>query len=270
MRTRRPNVRVVPGLSDAYGGCEAGGVRLDAVSYRYHRGDPWVVDALDAAAVGGDVVVLQGANGVGKSTLLQLIAGVLRPTAGRVVDRPTVVGWVPERFPADQPFAVAHYLDAVAGMRGLRGPAAARAVAGWTDRLGIGGFRATRLPDLSKGTAQKVGLAQALLVPPQLLVLDEPWEGLDADARDLVPTLVAEVAAAGGIVLVSDHRGEAGWLPGAARWRLTASGLATEPAAAGEMCTIEVSVAASSAPAAVALLRAAGHDRVRVRSAAAP
>jgi len=137
-------------------------------------------------------------------------------------------------------------------------------------RLGIGQFRATRLPDLSKGTAQKVGLAQALLVPPQLLVLDEPWEGFDADARDLVPTLVAEVAAAGGMVLVSDHRGEAGWLPGAARWRVTTAGLATEPAVAAEMCTIEVSVAASSAPAAVALLRAAGHDRVRVRSEAVP
>ena len=260
----------MPGLSNVYGGCEAGRVRLDAVSYRYRRGDPWVVDAVAAAAVSGDIVVLEGANGVGKSTLLQLIVGILRPAAGRVIDRPAVIGWVPERFPADQPFAVAHYLEAVAGMRGLRGPAAARAVAGWIDRLGIGGFRATRLPDLSKGTAQKVGLAQALLVPPQLLVLDEPWEGLDADARDVVPTLVAEVAAAGGIVLVSDHRGEAGWLPGAARWRLTTAGLTTEPPATGEMCTIEVSVSASSAPAAVALLRAAGHDRVRVRSGAEP
>jgi ABC-type Mn2+/Zn2+ transport system ATPase subunit len=267
MRAARTK-RVAPGLPDGYGGCEADRVRLDALSYRYHRGDPWVVDAVDAAVAGGDVVVVEGANGIGKSTLLQLIVGVLQPTAGRVIDRPPMVGWVPERFPADQPFTVSRYLDAVAGMRGLRGPAAARAVAGWTDRLGIAGFRATRLPDLSKGTAQKVGLVQALLVPPQLLVLDEPWEGLDADARDLVPTLVSEVAAAGGIVLVSDHRGEAGWLPGAARWRLTAAGFATEPAVAGEMCTIEVSVAASSAPAAVALLRAAGHDRVRVRSGA--
>ncbi|MER6590998.1 ATP-binding cassette domain-containing protein [Micromonospora purpureochromogenes] len=64
-----------------------------------------------------------------------------------------------------------------------------------------------KLPELSKGTAQKVGLAQAMLRRPGLLVLDEPWEGLDSAARELVPALVDEVLAAGGSVLVSDHRG---------------------------------------------------------------
>jgi energy-coupling factor transporter ATP-binding protein EcfA2 len=57
-----------------------------------------------------------------------------------------------------------------------------------------------------------------LLVPPGLLVLDEPWEGLDAVARTLIPDIVAEVTAAGGSVLVSDHRGEITALPGAIHW----------------------------------------------------
>jgi len=204
-------------------------VRFEGVGFRYARNASPVLEGIDAGVGPGDVVVVEGRNGVGKSTLLQLAVGVLRPTAGRVTQRPRVVGWVPERFPAEQPFTVGRYLHAVAGMRGLSGATAAHAVRRWTQRLGIDGFFGTRLPDLSKGTAQKVGLAQALLVPPELLVLDEPWEGLDAESRGLVPSIVAEVRGAGGAVLVSDHRGEAGWLPGAIRWSLTAAGLSVAP-----------------------------------------
>ena len=66
-------------------------------------------------------------------------------------------------------------------MAALRGCAARSTVVdAWIERLGLAEHRDTRLADLSKGTAQKVGLAQALLLPPGLLVLDEPWEGLDA------------------------------------------------------------------------------------------
>ena len=204
-------------------------MRFEGVGFRYARGAPLVLDGVDAAVGPGEVVVVEGRNGVGKSTLLQLAVGVLGPSRGRVVDRPRVVGWVPERFPAEQALTVGRYLRGVAGMRGLSGSAATGAVRRWTGRLGIDGFHATRLPDLSKGTAQKVGLAQALLVPPELLVLDEPWEGLDAASRGLVPSIVAEVRGAGGVVLVSDHRGEAGWLPGALRWSLTATGLSVAP-----------------------------------------
>ena len=135
---------------------------------------------VDATVRPGETVVVLGRNGAGKSTLLQLAAGVLRPSRGRVHDRPSVVGWVPERFPADQPFTTHQYLTAMAALRGLRGTAEADR---WIERLGLAEHRHTRLPDLSKGTAQKVGLAQALLRPPGLLVLDEPWEGLDAAAR---------------------------------------------------------------------------------------
>ncbi len=225
-----------------------------------------MLDDLTVDVRPGASIVLEGRNGAGKSTLLQLIVGVLRPSRGRIEARPTRIGWVPERFPADQAFTVHQYLHGVAGMRGLRGPAAGAAVDRWTDRLGIRAFAETRLPDLSKGTAQKVGLAQALLVPPELLVLDEPWEGLDVASRELVPTLIAEVLADGGTTIVSDHRGEAGRLPGAATWRLTDEGLTTVAASAEEMCVVEVAMSAASAPAAVALLREAGHQHVTVRA----
>ena len=246
-------------------------MRLENVWLRYHRRGPWVLRETDVRIVPGEVVVVLGRNGVGKSTLLQLAAGVLRPTRGRVVDRPAAVGWVPERFPADQPFTVSHYLAAMGRVAGLAGPVADRAVAHWVERLGLTRFGGVRLPQLSKGTAQKVGLAQAMLRPPGLLVLDEPWEGLDAAARELVPELIDEVLAGGGAVLVSDHRGETVRLPGARHWTL-ADGAVTDDAPAGSDATavVELAVPAARVAGTVARLRADGHHILRVRVTAPP
>jgi ABC-type multidrug transport system ATPase subunit len=164
-------------------------VRFDQIWFRYARRAPWTLSAVDAAVQPGQTVVVLGRNGAGKSTLLQLAAGVLEPTRGSLQDRPRIIGWVPERFPADQPFTAGQYLARMAAVRGLRGTAE---VQRWVERLLLTEHVDTRLADLSKGTAQKVGLAQALLVRPGLLVLDEPWEGLDAVARTLIPEIVAE------------------------------------------------------------------------------
>ncbi|MEV4705957.1 ABC transporter ATP-binding protein [Actinoplanes sp. NPDC049316] len=247
-------------------------MRFDQVHFRYARSLPWTLRAVDATVAPGRTVVVLGRNGAGKSTLLQLAAGVLRPTRGAVHDRPPVVGWVPERFPTDQPFTTHQYLTAMAALRGLRG---VTEVDRWIERLGLTGHRHTRLSDLSKGTAQKVGLAQALLRPPGLLVLDEPWEGLDAQARTLIPEIVAEVTKAGGSVLVSDHRGEIAGLPDAIRWRVTDGTLDThpeldEPAGAGadmpsDDVVIEIAVRRTDAERAVARLSAQGHRILAVR-----
>ncbi|SBV29540.1 ATP-binding cassette domain-containing protein [Micromonospora krabiensis] len=241
-------------------------MRLEDVWLRYRRRGPWVLRGVDVRIGAGEVAVVLGRNGVGKSTLLQVAAGVLRPDRGRVVDRPAPVGWVPERFPADQPFTVAHYLTAMGRMAGLSSSGADRAVDAWTERLGLGRFRRVRLPELSKGTAQKVGLAQALLRPPGLLVLDEPWEGLDAAARELVPALIDEVRAGGGAVLVSDHRGEIARLADARRWTL-ADGVVTGETPTGEeaYAVVEVAVPAARVDDAVARLRAEGHQILGVR-----
>ncbi|MFG3697034.1 ATP-binding cassette domain-containing protein [Micromonospora sp. NPDC047620] len=241
-------------------------MRLENVWLRYRRRGPWVLRATDVRVGSGEVVVVLGRNGVGKSTLLQVAAGVLRPSRGRVIDRPRHVGWVPERFPADQPFTVERYLTAMGRVAGLDSAATGRAVDHWTNRLGLARFRRVRLPELSKGTAQKVGLAQAMLRTPGLLVLDEPWEGLDAATRELVPAVIAEVLATGGSVLVSDHRGEIARLPDARRWTV-ADGTATEgaPPADAAMAVVEVAVPAARVAGTVARLRAEGHHVLRVR-----
>src|SRR5690348_15182024 len=95
-------------------------------------------------------------------------------------------------YPSDPRPSAGCRNDSLLAMARLHGIAEPGTVRRWIDRLGLTSYRDTRLADLSKGTAQKVGLAQALIPGPRLLVLDEPWEGLDSAARDLVPDLVAE------------------------------------------------------------------------------
>ncbi|MGC4755080.1 ATP-binding cassette domain-containing protein [Micromonospora trifolii] len=242
-------------------------MRLENVWLRYHRRGPWVLQGIDVRIGPGEAAIVLGRNGVGKSTLLQVAAGVLRPGRGRVTDRPARVGWVPERFPADQPFTVTRYLTGMARVAGLGRAAADEAVTFWTDRLGLSDFRSVRLPELSKGTAQKVGLAQAMLRRPGLLVLDEPWEGLDATTRELVPELIAEVLAADGSVLVSDHRGETVRLPAARRWLVADASLSEETSSTDEtIAVVEVAVPAARVAGTVARLRAEGHQVLRVRS----
>ncbi|MET8152605.1 ATP-binding cassette domain-containing protein [Actinoplanes sp. NPDC049668] len=241
-------------------------MRFDNVWFRYGRRAGWTLRTVDATVEPGATVVVLGRNGAGKSTLLQLAAGVLRPVHGAVRERPPVVGWVPERFPADQPFTTEQYLTHMAAVRGLRGGAGTDR---WIERLGLGEHRHTRLADLSKGTAQKVGLAQALLVPPGLLVLDEPWEGLDSVARALIPQLVGEVTAAGGAVLVSDHRGEIAGLPDAIRWTVTGGTVTPAdlaPDAEPDEVVVELAVRRADADQTMARLRADGHRVLGVRA----
>ena len=243
-------------------------MRFEQVWFRYARRAGWTLRELNATVEPGATVVVLGRNGAGKSTLLQLAAGVLRPGRGTISVRPAVVGWVPERFPADQPFTAGDYLRRMAEVRGAEPSAVDR----WIERLLFTEHVGTRLADLSKGTAQKVGLAQAMLVPPGLLVLDEPWEGLDSVARTLIPEIVAEVTAAGGSVLVSDHRGEITALPGAIHWTIAEGILDTAapappPIAREEedQVIVEVAVRRSEADQAMVALRAAGHHVLGVR-----
>ncbi|MBX6169795.1 MAG: ABC transporter ATP-binding protein, partial [Thermobispora bispora] len=184
-------------------------MRIASLSFRYGRRDPWVLSDADLVLNPGDVVEITGPNGTGKSTLLRLIAGLLRPVRGSIQDRPRVVGYVPERFPAGQPFTVASYLRHMAAIRGVGRDSIGR----WSERLGMDHLLGQRLPDLSKGSAHKVGLAQALLAEPGLLVLDEPFAGLDAATRAELPAIIAEISARGGIVVVSDHQGDLRGLP---------------------------------------------------------
>lgn len=152
----------------------------------------------------GDLVRIEGANGTGKSTLLRLVAGIDAPTEGRVTGRPRTA-YVPERFPAALPFTAVGYLTHMGRVHGLAKEAAARGAKEWLERFGAGSHARTPLSELSKGSSQKVAVAQALLAGPELLVLDEAWTGLDAAARGELDRAVAERVVEGGAVVFVDH-----------------------------------------------------------------
>ena len=220
---------------------------------------------VDASVVAGEAVAVVGRNGVGKSTLLKLAAGLLRPQRGAVHDRPPRIGYVPERFPADQPFTARRYLLGMAAIHGLAPADARRAVGEWAARLHLERLLDHQLAELSKGSAQKVGLIQGLVHRPDLLILDEPWEGLDAATRAEVPAIVTETLDRGGRVLISDHLGGVASLPDVRTWEL-ADGVLSSPALDAPDRIIEVAVAAADVDAALADLRAAGHRVLGVRT----
>ncbi|OIV38058.1 hypothetical protein BIV57_07790 [Mangrovactinospora gilvigrisea] len=184
-------------------------VRARGVAKQYGRRARPVLYGIDLEVAAGEVVAVRGANGSGKSTLLRILAGLTRPTAGTVDGRPRPVGWVPERFPPSERLSAAAYLVHQGRIRGLRADAARERAARLLERLALAGGAGTPMARLSKGNAQKVALAQAVLTPPALLVLDEPWSGLDAPARGVLAELIAETAGSGGAVVLTDHGGSA-------------------------------------------------------------
>ncbi|MEU4515234.1 ATP-binding cassette domain-containing protein [Nonomuraea wenchangensis] len=240
-------------------------MRLSKVSFRYRRRDPFVIQGVDAELAPGDIVELTGVNGAGKSTLLRLLAGLARPTQGTIGGRPAVVGFAPDRFPTGQPFTVAAYLRHVSRMRG-----GARWEP-WAERLRMEHLLDTPLGELSKGGGHKVGLAQALMADPGLLIMDEPFAGLDAATRAVLPDLATEVAGRGGIVVVSDHQGGLRALPALRHWTV-ADGRLHEPSAPvpvpDELVTVAVQVPAGELPRFLARMRGDGYPAREIEESA--
>ncbi|OSZ56493.1 ABC transporter [Streptomyces pharetrae CZA14] len=178
--------------------------RLEGVGRRYGARGPWVLRGVGLTVPPGALIRVEGANGTGKSTLLRLLAGLDAPTEGRVTGRPRTA-YVPERFPPALPFTPVGYLRHLGAVHGLSRARAARAADLWLERFGAGGYAHTPMRRLSKGSSQKVAVAQALLADPELLVLDEAWTGLDTAARAELERAVAERTADGGAVVFVDH-----------------------------------------------------------------
>ncbi|WP_420713012.1 MULTISPECIES: ABC transporter ATP-binding protein [unclassified Streptomyces] len=172
---------------------------------RHGRLRPWVLRGITVELPRGALVRVEGGNGGGKSTLLRLVAGIEAPTEGRVSGRPARTGYVPERFPAALPLTAAAYLTHLGRVRGLRRAEAVRRAAEGLERFGAAAYARTPMAELSKGSSQKVAVAQALLAEPGLLVLDEAWTGLDGSARAELDRAVAERTAAGATVVFVDH-----------------------------------------------------------------
>ncbi|MEW2129809.1 ATP-binding cassette domain-containing protein [Streptomyces sp. NPDC005435] len=180
-------------------------MRLEEVGLRYGWRGPWVLRDVRLDVPAGELIRVQGINGCGKSTLLRVVAGAVRPARGRVVGRAGRAAYVPERFPATLPFTSVQYLRLMGQAHGLAPAEAERRGRRLLERFGAGAYAEQPLARLSKGTCQKVAVAQALLGEPALLVLDEAWTGLDAESRGELDEAVEQRVADGTTVVYVDH-----------------------------------------------------------------
>jgi ABC-2 type transport system ATP-binding protein len=183
---------------------------LDQVSRRL--AGRTVVRALDLNLARGEVLGLLGVNGAGKSTTLRMIAGVLAPSSGTVrlggvdlYEQPErarrQIGYLPETPPLHAELTATEYLRFCARLHGIARGTVAAAVDRALERCELGEVRHRPLAALSKGFRQRVGLAQAIVHEPELIVLDEPASGLDPVQAMRLRELVRSLGAAHAVVL---------------------------------------------------------------------
>ncbi|MEX0986879.1 MAG: gliding motility-associated ABC transporter ATP-binding subunit GldA [Bacteroidales bacterium] len=167
-------------------------------------GEQWAVKNVSFEVRSGEIVGFIGPNGAGKSTTMRIITGFLPPDAGEVKvndlsirDHPMeikrIIGYLPEHNPLYQEMYVKEYLHYVAGLYGIKGKAADQRVAEIIEQVGLTGERHKKIDKLSKGYKQRVGLSQALIHDPEVLILDEPTSGLDPNQIIEIRNLISKI-----------------------------------------------------------------------------
>lgn len=185
---------------------------IDHISKRFK--DKIAVDDVSLTLAPG-VWGLLGANGAGKTTLMRMICGIMQPSSGdiRCDGLPirrlgegyrSMLGYLPQEFGFYPSFSVRDYLDYMAALKGLDKRTARRRIDDLLEQLGLADVRRKRIAKLSGGMKRRVGIAQALLNEPEMLILDEPTSGLDPSERVRFRNLLSEFAQ-GRIVLISTH-----------------------------------------------------------------
>lgn len=175
------------------------------------------VDNVSFAVAAGDVLGFLGPNGAGKSTTMKLLAGFLAPDSGTariigidIVKEPVrvkkQVGYVAENAPAYEEMSVRAFLKFVCGTRGISGDARTQAIDKIASTCAIESVMYQSIGTLSKGFRRRVGLAQALIHDPPVLILDEPTDGLDPNQKHDVRLLIKDLAAKSEkAIIVSTH-----------------------------------------------------------------
>jgi ABC-2 type transport system ATP-binding protein len=183
------------------------------LSKRY--GDKLAVNDLTFSVAPGEVLGFLGANGAGKSTTMRMIAGFISPSAGEVsvcghdiekapVAAKSCMGYLPEGAPSYGEMTAGEFLNFAADIRGLTGERRRVRKNVVIDRLGLSPVVDQVIETLSKGFRRRVGLAQALIHDPQVLILDEPTDGLDPNQKHEVRRLINELSK-DKLVIVSTH-----------------------------------------------------------------
>ena len=185
---------------------------LEVFQLRRAYGDFVAVDAVNFLIAKGEIVGLLGHNGAGKTTIMKMISGYLEPSAGSIrfdglllADHAKTlqqkIGYLPESLPVYPEMSVADYLDYAAELKGISGAEKAAEVKRVILATDIASKLLAPIATLSRGYKQRVGVAQALLGKPKLLILDEPTNGLDPTQTLQMRELIRSIAKDATVIL---------------------------------------------------------------------
>ena len=191
-------------------------VALEARNVGYHTPiGTALIDKVDLRISEGEAVVIAGPNGAGKSTTMKMIVGFLSPSEGSAevcgfdvlkdpLDVKRSVGYLPEGAPAYPDMTPLGFLRFISGIRGFNGAEREERVQNAVRMTRIVEVAQQPIETLSKGYKRRVGLAQALLHDPKVLILDEPTDGLDPNQKQVVRDLIKEMASTK-CIIISTH-----------------------------------------------------------------
>jgi ABC-2 type transport system ATP-binding protein len=180
-------------------------------------GNHLAVDHISFEVPRGVVYGILGPNGAGKTTTLRMINDVFAPDAGEIVvldglrpggEAAQKIGYLPEERGLYPRMKVTDMIELIGELRGLTRAEARRRAGRWLERLGLQQWARNKIQDLSKGMQQKVQFATALIHEPELVILDEPWSGLDPINAEVLREVVDEMRDKGRTVLFSTHQME--------------------------------------------------------------
>ena len=185
-------------------------LQVKNLSRRY--GSHWAVQNLSFEIRRGEVLGFLGPNGAGKSTTMQMITANLAPTTGSVTidgidlfEQPraakALLGYLPEQPPLYRELSVEEFLTFVAKLNGIKRGALSRAIARVKERCGLGDVSRRLIANLSKGYQQRVGIAQAIIHSPEIVILDEPTVGLDPIQIRSIRELIRELGGDHSVIL---------------------------------------------------------------------
>lgn len=177
-------------------------IKAENLSFSYTGAKPFILDGINLYIRGGEYVSVVGENGSGKSTLLRLILRFLKPTLGSVVTESARIGYVPQRGGANAGFPITVYemLDSYRSLLKIKN----REIVGETlERFGLSNHSKALVGTLSGGQGQKALIARAMIGNPDLLILDEPSTGVDADGQKEIYALIKQLNVEDGKTVIS-------------------------------------------------------------------
>lgn len=188
-------------------------MKLEVKELRKSFGEKEVLHGIDFSVESGKALGLLGRNGAGKTTTIRIIMNVFKANKGEILldGKPFSagsenLGYLPEERGLYPKKKVGEQIMYLAELRGMRPGQARKSMQYWLDRLGVREYENRKLETLSKGNQQKVQLAQTLVCDPRIIILDEPFSGLDPVNSQILKEVIAEQIQKGKLVIFSSHQ----------------------------------------------------------------